>query len=428
MNATILVATVGGETAPQITAIDTLRPTHAIFICSTQSAAGVDALIARVRDAGGTAEKLLLDHVDDLEQCYGSSYECLVTLRNTHPDAEVRADYTGGTKTMSAALVAAATEVPGVQLSLVTGTRVGSARVVDGTQSLRTLQTSALTLKRLKDNASAAFERYDYGTTMALLREAFLNSGLHANSTEEMQDWLSVTRALDCWDRFQHVQAWNLLLGFRERMNDQFRFLKAVIWSRTCADASFTCDGLEGIGNTAKGHGYELVDDLLLNAERRAARGLYDDAVARLYRATELLAQIRLQREYHIDTGNIDTANSSLMPADVDWLTHGMSPNKKRIDLGLMRSYELLARFSARIPEPLGSLFNDRYRDRIRDFLLLRNASLLAHGCTPLTQSEWEKAHAFFSGFLQDAHRAMGLKPYAQPAQFPTDPSAFARR
>jgi hypothetical protein len=33
------------------------------------------------------------------------------------------------------------------------------------------------------------------------------------------------------------------------------------------------------------GHGYEIVEDLLLNAERRAMQDRYDDAVGRLYRA-----------------------------------------------------------------------------------------------------------------------------------------------
>lgn len=428
MNAKILVATVGGETTPQATAIDGLRPLHAIFICSRETASKTDDLVLRVQAQGGTAEKLLLDYVDEFEYCYENALEKLVSIRDSYPDAEVRCDYTGGTKTMAAALVAATIDVPGVHLSLVTGARFGSDRVMDGTQSLRTVQTASVRINRLMDAATRTFTRHDYSPSMALLSEALLEPGLTGSAAMHLQDWYAVTRALDYWDRFQHVEAWKLLFAFRNRLNEQFRFLKAVMWSRTCADTSFTCDGLEGIGDTAKGHGYELVDDLRLNAERRAARGLYDDAVARLYRATELLAQIRLKREYHIDTGNVDISSPSLMPADVEWLTRGMSPSKKKIDLGLMRSYELLARFSLRTTEPLGGLFDSRYRDRIRDFLLLRNASLLAHGCTPLTQSEWEKAHLFLSDFLQDAHRAMGLKPYAQPVQFPTEPSAFTRR
>lgn len=50
---------------------------------------------------------------------------------------------------------------------------------------------------------------------------------------------------------------------------------------------------------------YEIVEDLLLNAKRRVAQELYDDAVERLYRALELLAQIRLST-YNIKTGDVD--------------------------------------------------------------------------------------------------------------------------
>jgi CRISPR-associated protein (TIGR02710 family) len=423
----VLVATVGGETAPQETAVSSLRPLHATFICSRESTDKTDALVSQVELLGGTAEKLLLDYVDDFEYCYAACLERLICLRNTYPDAEVRADYTGGTKTMCAALVVAAINALGVQLSLVTGARRGSERVMDGTQSLRTVQTGSVRVDRLKTTALEAFGRYDYAATMALLREALAQQGLHGRVAAYLQDWFAVAQALDCWDRFQHKDAWRLLLPYRDRLTDLFPFLKAVMWSRTQADASFTCEGLEGIGKTAKGHGYELVEDLLLNAERRAARGLYDDAVARLYRGTELLAQIRLKCEYELDTSNVDVTNPKLCPDDIEWLKRGALAGRARIDLGLVRSYELLARLNRHGTEPLGANYAEQYRGRIRDFLLLRNASLLAHGCTPLGLKDWESAHSFFNVFLQDVRGALALKPYAQPLQFPTDPSMLTR-
>lgn len=38
-----------------------------------------------------------------------------------------------------------------------------------------------------------------------------------------------------------------------------------------------------------------MVEDLVANADRRATEGKYDDAVARLYRATEMVAQVRFR-------------------------------------------------------------------------------------------------------------------------------------
>lgn len=49
---------------------------------------------------------------------------------------------------------------------------------------------------------------------------------------------------------------------------------------------------------TKENGGYEQVQDLILNAERRAVQERYDDAVARLYRAVEMVAQVRLQSEW----------------------------------------------------------------------------------------------------------------------------------
>jgi len=423
----VLVATVGGTLTPIETAIDSLSPAHAAFICSQSSGANADSLVGRVKHAGGKAEKVLLQYEDDFEHCYRESLKVLSTLREAHPDADVTADYTGGTKTMSAALVSAAMDIPGVQLSLVTGVRFDNVRVAQGTQSLRPMQTGGIAANRLKRAALDSFARYDYVPAMALLREALAQPGLPADAAAELQHWVALARALDCWDRFQHVEAWNLLLNYRDRLTDLCKFLKAVMWSRACGDAAFTCDGLEGSGNTPKGHGYEMVEDLLLNAERRAVRGLYDDAVARLYRATELLAQIRLQREYGIHTGNVDLTNPKLVRDDVDWLRAGTSPHKKKVDVGLVRAYELLGRLNRNETEPLGRLYSLQYHKRIQDFLSYRNQSLLAHGCAPLAVREWKSAHDFFTTFLQDARGAMGLKPYAQPVQFPRDPAILTK-
>ncbi len=51
--------------------------------------------------------------------------------------------------------------------------------------------------------------------------------------------------------------------------------------------------------------------DLLRNAERRAARGRYDDAAARLYRALEMLAQMRMgARSPALDSSRLNLAKS----------------------------------------------------------------------------------------------------------------------
>jgi hypothetical protein len=46
--------------------------------------------------------------------------------------------------------------------------------------------------------------------------------------------------------------------------------------------------------------------DLIANARRRAEEGFYDDAVGRLYRTMEMLAQFELLTKYDQDTSDID--------------------------------------------------------------------------------------------------------------------------
>jgi len=50
-----------------------------------------------------------------------------------------------------------------------------------------------------------------------------------------------------------------------------------------------------------------LIADILNNARRRMKEGKYDDAMARLYRTVELIAQYRLKMKYEIDTSDVDT-------------------------------------------------------------------------------------------------------------------------
>jgi len=415
----VLVATVGGKPAPIETAIRDLHPSHVTLICSASTSKIADGLIEQVQASGGSAEKSEVAP-DDFAGCYTLSRTLLSQLRDAYPEGNIYADYTGGTKSMSAALVAAAMDTSGVTLSLVTGSRDNIVSVVNGTQALRAVQADIVIAGRLREAAGEAFRSYDYPTTISLLRDALRRPGLPNDMSDELQCWLTLALALDRWDRFQHRDAWSLLYHYRRCLTGLVCFLRAVMWSRSCAGVPFSCEGLEGIGKTPKGHGYELVDDLLLSADRRASREMYDEAVARLYRATELFAQIRLRREYRIDTGDVDLDSSKLPPDVVDWLRGVASPLRKKVQLGLVQAYELLAMLNRDGTEPLGALYDSKYRERIRDFLNLRNDSLLAHGCKPLSRSDWEWGRDFFASFLQEAHAAIGLKAYASPLQFPT--------
>ncbi len=85
---------------------------------------------------------------DDLDGAVGVMLRAVADLSERFPEARLVADYTGGTKTMTAALVVAALESERVALRLVTGTRGDLVKVHDGSQSGLDVSAEAIGLRR----------------------------------------------------------------------------------------------------------------------------------------------------------------------------------------------------------------------------------------------------------------------------------------
>jgi CRISPR-associated protein (TIGR02710 family) len=126
------------------------------------------------------------------------------------------------------------------------------------------------------------------------------------------------------------------------------------------------------------------IADLINNAKRRGKdEKRYDDAVARLYRTTELIAQHQLKIKYNINT-------SAVKPHDIPeeliqkW---SINQNTQKIKLSLEKDYELL---NAK-KDPLGTKFTQD--KKLKDLLNKRNTSILAHNLKPVTQKTYTELH-----------------------------------
>lgn len=131
----ILLVTVGGSFQPIVTSIHSLKPDRVIFLASdgnngSKSQVIGEATPCEVRRGSEVIEKLpniptqvglgdsfqperdliLIQNPDNLSECYHLASSCIRHLQQQTPDDEIIADYTGGTKTMSAALVLAAVD------------------------------------------------------------------------------------------------------------------------------------------------------------------------------------------------------------------------------------------------------------------------------------------------------------------------------
>jgi len=145
-----------------------------------------------------------------------------------------------------------------------------------------------------------------------------------------------------------------------------------------------------------------LLIDLINNAERRIKEGKYDDAVARLYRAFELIAQIKLLELGLID--EIRLKDNKIFAILLEKLKEKTSndivekykeyqkpddTNNGVIKIALKKDYELLSD----LKEELGNVYKELEdkKSKISKLLKNRNNSILAHGLEPVEKQTAEE-------------------------------------
>lgn len=328
-----------------------------------------------------------LDDPDTLHLCYQKIRDGLNKHTVERADWRKIADYTGGTKTMTAALIVVALEL-GWELSVVRGNRTDLLKVRDGTEMASLVNTWEVRARQQLEQAEALFNQYAYSSAGQLVENLVRAAPLSAELQKEIQRMVTLSRGFDAWDRFDHARAAQILAPYQAEIVPQWKFLKILT-------------------GQSKGTGYEPVFDLVRNAERRAARGRYDDAVARLYRALEMLAQIRLkQREPSLDSSDLKL---DLLPENI---RQAYANRQGKIKLGLLEDYDLLNA----LEDPLGKSFASE-RKKILAALEKRNTSILAHGAQPCDEDVYNEMHSETLRLLEQGLNALRVK--VDSPQFP---------
>ena len=388
-----LICTVGGSHQPILRAIEENRPDQVCFVCSEDDpATGRKGSYVQVEGRGAVIKA----HPDDAKPTLPNipaqaglgegQYEVLRVPADAFEAAYARivgwlearrgqpgrvvADYTGGTKSMSAALVAAALDVEGVELELVTGPRVDLVKVASGEQAVPASVEHVRLRRRLRE-AVSLWRHHGYAEAAELL------DPLRAQDPTlraELMRARALSTAFADWDRFDHETARQRLDGFRSVLGPVLPELLGAV------------DAL-----CREGPAQEplRIFDLWRNAGRRAAQGRYDDAVARLYRVTEWSAQWLLRAFAGIDTADV--------PGDRVPEGLALTPNREgRLQAGLFAAWALAA---AHCGEDVRA-FWDAEHDALLHLLQHRNTSILAHGFRPVDQAGWRAFDAWVQGRL----------------------------
>ena len=425
MSTTILLCTVGGAHQPIIKAIESTSPRYVCFFCTDRDPeTGRPGSIVQVTGKGNVIKANRCDSkptlpniptqtgldaeqfeaqkipADDLDGAYLVMRDAITELSRQFPGAQFTADYTGGTKTMTAALVCVALDSANVKLHLIAGARGNLDRVEDGTEQPMLASVARLRLDRAMLPYLGAWRRYAYHEAAEGLNGIQIVADTPGK--ERLGIAHSLSRAFARWDDFDHGGALILINVYAGRVASLFPQMLMLPTLRLLASAN---------ENDARREPARLFD-LWLNAERRAKQGHFDDAVARWYRLMEWTAQWQLRTVLVADTADFPR---DLLPPDAD----AVPERDGKIKLGLMNAWQVVG---YHLSGP-AQVFIAEHEKRLRGLLKRRNNSILAHGFEPVKEADWKDLHSWtnesFLPVLRDLATKAGLKN--EPKQLPTE-------
>jgi CRISPR-associated protein (TIGR02710 family) len=317
---------------------------------------------------------------DDVEKCYFDTRQIIKELlKRGYSLEQIYIDFTSGTKAMSAGVAWAGTFLEVQALVYVAGKRErGQAgRVISGTERLITLRPVEFIVDRLRRDIVPLFNSYQFEACLKMVRDVYKRT-TDPEITDEFKLIETLINAYLYWDIFNHKEAHRLLLslpkqihGWQIDLSQNKGFINRLVKG---------IERFEATGKIEDKYSEFLLADLLVNTERRAREGKYDDAVARLYRTVELIAQLLLSKK-GIDTSNVDVER---LPQGLKERYEAMRNPKGVIEIAQAKAYQLL--------EDLGVDIGRKFKENktLRNSLKQRNHSILAHGLAPVASDDYE--------------------------------------
>ncbi len=400
-----ILVSLGGTPAPLIFSLNHQKPDYICFFVSEESKNSIDRNILP-----GLSFKLrhhdwiVSPSSESLSECFKVISQQLPNiLKKWEVDPrDLVVDYTGGTKTMSVALALATIEnsssytyIGGVERS-----KEGVGVVINGKEKMWYLDNpwDELAVSERKE-ACLLFNKARYSAAAEIFaKTAKRVSQRNKAFFDAMREF---AEGYDLWDKFKHKEAKKKLFRSRNVIDASAAISdKAEIIALSNA-LKENLNFLEELESTKEQRGLLLFYDLLANAKRRAdLEDKFDDAMARLYRAMEAMAQFRLESQYGIKTSDvkIEKIPDSLKQ---DYQRKYTDEKEKRIKLPLYASYLLLKELS----DELGKSFFDHYDKELRSILDLRNRSILAHGFNSMKKETFRKMYLVilkFAGITEE--------------------------
>lgn len=338
------------------------RPDKIVFFGSELSKETVESVKKQYMDEFNEGfienEFIKIENVDEFNHCFNQIKN---KIEEFH-DFEVIIDYTSGTKTMTMS-AAICSLLYHKDLVLVYGDRGKNGLVTSQTEEMKTQNLYQVYDQILFDEVIKLFNHYRFQTAIETLEKTVSLKNKEAYST--------LIKGYQAWDLFDHGKCKEYLTRPEVKEID---IIKDEI------SQNLSVIGIISDTNQENKSSY-LVADLINNAIRRGEEKKYDDAVARLYRTIELIAQCILKDKYNLDTSSIKREKLS----ELEKLQMFKNNKQDKIKIGLQDSYKLLRLRDEAIGE-------DFAEDNRMEYLLQkRNNSILAHGLETITKEVYEE-------------------------------------
>ena len=397
-----MIITVGGTFEPIVETIirENHRPEFVCFFVSSDSANILGEVLKMVKKRGHDygQEVVVTEDPQDLVICYRNALKCIDAVRsNGYNQQQVLVDYTGGTKTMTAAVVLA-TIGKGFNFSYVGGrdrTKDGLGVVKTGSEDFKEgvgpWHIFAVEEKWFLANH---INSYRFNSALEVLKkliergESVIRCGF-LNSLKE------IVEGYREWEAFRHGTALEKIsrgtkkLELKLEMDDcqpLQRYIKGVKLNLKFLGK------LKGCTENFENLSMETVIDLLSNAERRCSEGKYDDATARVYRALEMVGQIEFKRVFECDNDSVPIGKIPEHLKD-EYQRQYLAENSTILKLPLEATFKVLnARGNERGADYMKNI------KQINKMQSARNYSILAHGIDTIKKESYEK----FLGFVRE--------------------------
>ena len=377
-NVKALIISVGEKVEPVIASVNQLRPENLCFFVSDQHQGSINQeIIPRMEQPALQWDQITTSDPNDLLIC------CQVLARKVSKilkrwqvePSEVVVDYSEGAKPLSTALVLSTVNfssnyyylkegsepnTPGNQVNpwdeLAVGARIEAARFF---------------------NRGGFYQAADlFGT---------IEKRVSGRNKPFYKALVNLSLGYAHGDGFNYRQAWNKLQEARKALEMAALFggppgLKGLV-----AALKSNLLFLEKIAMGSQEIKQELFLDLIANAQRQAQFGQkYEDAVVRLYRAMEVLAQVALSKKGI----RAVAADSSKFPDSIreELVQKYTSPLDNKIKIGALGGFQLLKALG----DERGKLF-DKQWNGLKSLLEARHNSVLGHGFLSIPRERYQQ-------------------------------------